>query len=51
MASPAAIRGSHSLFCSSDPYFQIGNIASEPWTEMTLRRPESAASISRHATP
>ena len=51
IASPAAILGSHSCFCSSDPYFQIGNIASEPCTETRLRRPESAASISRQVTP
>ena len=50
-ASPAAIRGSHSCFCSSDPYRQIGNMASEPWTETKLRRPESPASSSRQATP
>ncbi len=30
MRSPAAIRGSHSCFCSSDPKAQIGYIASEP---------------------
>ena len=50
-ASPAAIRGSHWVFCSSEPYFQIGNMANEPWTETVLRRPESAASSSRQATP
>ena len=50
-ASPAAIRGSHSSFCSSEPYFQIGNMASDPCTETRLRRPESAASSSRQATP
>ena len=51
MASPAAMRGSHSSFCSGEPYFQIGNMASDPWTETRLRRPESAASSSRQATP
>ena len=51
IASPAAIRGSHSSFCSSEPYFQIGNMASEPCTETRLRRPASAASSSRQATP
>ena len=30
---PAAIRGSHSSFCSSQPCFQIANIASEPCTD------------------
>ena len=51
MASPAAMRGSHSSFCSGEPYFQMGNMASEPWTETRLRTPESAASSSRQATP
>jgi len=50
-ASPVAILGSHSSFCSSDPYFQIGNMASDPCTETVLRSPESAASSSRQATP
>jgi hypothetical protein len=51
MASPAAIRGSHSCFCSSEPNFQMGNMASEPWTDTKLRAPESPASSSRHARP
>jgi hypothetical protein len=51
IASPAAIRGSHSCFCSSDPYAQIANIASDPWTETSERIPESEASSSRHASP
>ena len=51
IASPAAIRGSHSSFCASEPNFQIGNIASEPWTETRLRMPLSPASSSRTATP
>ena len=38
-ASPVAILGSHSSFCSSEPYRQIGYIASEPCTETRLRRP------------
>ena len=50
-ASPAAIRGSHSSFCSSEPNFQIGNIAREPCTETRLRMPLSPASSSRTATP
>ena len=49
--SPAAIPGSHCSFCSSEPNFQIGNIASEPCTETRLRRPESPYSSSRQATP
>ena len=51
MSSPAAMPGSHRSFCSSEPNFQIGNIASEPWTDTKLRSPLSAASSSRHATP
>ena len=51
ITSPAAIRGSHSCFCSSEPNFQIGNIASEPCTDTKLRMPESPASSSRHARP
>ena len=39
ITSPAAIRGSHSCFCSSEPNFQIGNIASEPCTDTKLRMP------------
>ncbi len=51
IASPAAIRGSHCCFCSSDPYFQIAYIASEPCTETSERSPESPASSSRQARP
>src|SRR6266568_287264 len=51
MASPAAILGSHSFFWSSEPYFQIGNIESDPCTDTRLRSPESAASISRQGRP
>jgi hypothetical protein len=51
MASPAAIRGSHSCFCSSEPCRQIANIASDPWTETSDRSPESPASSSRQAKP
>jgi len=51
IASPAAIRGSHSCFCSSEPNFQIGNMASEPWTETKERKPLSPASSSRQARP
>src|SRR5216683_3179791 len=40
-----------SVFCSSDPYRQIGYMDKEPWTDAALRRPESHASSSRHATP
>ncbi len=51
IASPVAIRGSHSCFCSSDPCFQIANIASEPCTDTSDRRPESPASSSMQASP
>ena len=51
ISSPAAMPGSHRCFCSSEPYFQIGNIASEPCTDTKLRNPESPASSSRHASP
>ena len=51
IASPAAIRGSHSCFCSSDPYFQMGNMDSDPCTETALRNPLSPASISMHVMP
>lgn len=49
--SPAASRGSHSCFCSSEPHFQMENIDSEPCTETKLRKPESAASSSMQARP
>ena len=39
IASPAAIRGSHSSFCSSLPKWWIANIASDPCTETRLRMP------------
>ena len=51
IASPRAIRGSHSCFCSSLPKRQIANIASEPCTETSDRSPESPASSSMHASP
>jgi hypothetical protein len=51
MASPAAILGSHSCFCSSDPKRQMGNIASDPCTETKLRAPLSPASSSWQAMP
>ena len=51
IASPAAIFGSHSCFCSSEPKRQIANIASDPWTETNERRPESPASSSWHTSP
>ena len=51
IASPAAIRGSHACFCSSEPQRQIANIASEPCTETRLRTPLSPASSSMHASP
>ena len=51
IASPAAIRGSHSCLCSSVPQRRIANIASEPCTDTRLRTPESVASSSRQARP
>ena len=51
IASPAAIRGSHSCFCSSLPNCQMANIASDPCTDTRLRTPESPASSSRQASP
>ena len=51
IASPAAIRGSQLVFCSSLPNFQIANMASEPCTDTMLRTPESPASSSRQASP
>ena len=51
MASPVAMRGSHSVLCSSVPHCQIANIASEPCTETSERMPESEASSSRQARP
>ena len=51
IASPAAIRGSHCCFCSSEPQRWIANIASEPCTETRLRTPLSPASSSRQASP
>ncbi len=50
-ARPAAMRGSHSCFCSSLPQWWIANIASEPCTDTSERIPESTASSSRHARP
>ncbi len=51
IASPAAIAGSHSCFCSCDPHRQIANIANDPCTLTSDRSPESPASSSRHANP
>ena len=48
IASPAAIRGSHSCFCSSLPCFQIANIASDPCTDD--QRPQAGvAGLELHA--
>ena len=51
MTSPECIGGNQRSFCSSDPNFQTGNIASEPWTETALRTPASPASSSMHVRP
>jgi hypothetical protein len=50
-ASPACIGGSQRCFCSSEPHFQIANIASDPCTETKLRTPESPASSSMQVSP
>ncbi len=51
MTSPLAIGGSHRSRCSSEPKRWIGNMQSEPWTETKDRKPLSAYSSSRHASP
>src|SRR5689334_23393811 len=51
IASPAAIRGSHSCFCSSEPQRWIAYIASDPCTDTRLRTPLSPASSSMQASP
>ncbi len=51
IASPVAIRGSHSSLWSSLPHRWSAYIASEPCTLTKLRSPESTASSSRQATP
>ena len=51
ISSPAAIRGSHSCFCSSEPHLWMAVMASEPCTETNVRIPESPASSSIAARP
>jgi len=51
ITSPRAMGGSQRCFCSSDPYFQIGNMQRDPWTETKPRNPLSPASSSRQARP
>ena len=51
ITSPLAICGSQVCFCSSEPNFQMGNMAREPWTDTNDRIPESPASNSREASP
>ena len=51
IASPRCIAGSQRSFCSSEPQRQIANIASDPWTDTTLRTPASPASSSMHVRP
>src|SRR5665811_989167 len=41
IAAPAAIRGSHSSLCSSEPQRQIAYMAREPWTDTIDLTPES----------
>ena len=51
MSSPRAMPGSHWLFCSSEPNFEIADIARDPCTETNVRQPLSAASSSRQTRP
>src|SRR5918997_5342380 len=51
IASPRAIFGSHSCFCSSEPNLWNDDMAREPWTETKVLRPESPASSSMQASP
>ena len=51
ITSPAAIRGSHSCFWSSEPHLWMAVMASEPCTETKVRIPESPASSSIAARP
>src|SRR5690606_22066164 len=51
ITGPAAMRGGHSWYGSSDPHFQIGNIAGAPCTETKDLMPESPASSSMQARP
>lgn len=51
ISSPAAIRGSHCSFCSSDPHWWMAVMASEPCTEAKVRTAESPASSSIAARP
>ena len=51
IASPLAIRGSHSCFCSSDPKLEMALMASEPCTLTKVLKPESPASSSMQASP
>ena len=51
MAVPFAISGSQRCFCSSLPNSWIANMASEPCTLTSERRPESTASISAQTMP
>ena len=51
IASPVAMRGSHSCFWSSVPQRQIAYIASDPCTDTNERTPESEASSSTQARP
>ena len=51
ISSAVAIFGRYLCFCSSEPYFQIGHIASDPCTLAKLRRPLSPYSSSCSARP
>ena len=49
--SPVASLGRNFCFCSSDPYFQMGYITSELWTEAVERKPLSQRSSSCMISP
>ncbi len=51
IASPLASAGIQRSFCSFDPYFQIGNMTRDDWTETNDRRPESPRSSSCVMSP
>ena len=51
IVSPAAMPGSHSFFCSSEPHLWMALMAREPWTLTKVRSPESPASSSMAARP
>src|SRR5581483_4311726 len=51
MIEPSCMPVRKRCFWSSEPHFQIENIASEPCTDTSDRTPESPASSSRQVSP